>query len=386
MLRFILVLGGLLLKINLFSQQIITGRTTGVLPYLEYGLGADRLGGAKMTYLDTNILIRVTDSTPVNYKVALAANRHAYLPKKFFRADNSINLKPYYLTGSWMVQGDDKYDYVSVSLDEKLPYKSEQQINPSRIVVDLFGATSNTNWVTQKLTTKEVKNVWHEQIADDVFRLTIELKHAQHWGYTIYYEGKRLTIRIKRQPESLKLKNLKIAIDAGHGGTNNGATGISTKIQEKEYTLLFAKQLEKALLRQKATVFMTRDKDTTLSMEERMLMIKKEDPDFLISIHLNSSGKETVKGVSTYYRYIGYRPLTQYILAEMLKLGLDNFGNIGSFNFSLNGPTDYPNCLVEVAFLSNKEDEQRILSPAFHKNVATQITKGIKKWLRSLMR
>lgn len=386
MLRYLFVFAVLLLKINLFSQQIIVGRTTGNLPYLEYGLGADRLGGAKMTYLDTNILIRVTDSTPVNYKVALSANRHAYLPKKFFDADNSIQLKPYYLTGSWMVQGDAKYDYVSVSLDEKLPYKSEQQIDPSRIVVDIFGATSNTNWITQKTSAREVKNVWHEQIEDDVFRLTIELKHAQHWGYTIYYEGKRLTIRIKRQPESLKLKNLKIAIDAGHGGTNKGATGISTKIQEKEYTLLFAKQLEKALLRQKATVFMTREKDTSLSMEERILMLKKEDPDFLISIHLNSSGKETVKGVSTYYRYIGYRPLTQFILAEMLKLGLENFGNIGSFNFSLNGPTDYPNCLVEVAFLSNKDDEQRILSPAFHKNVATQITKGIKKWLRSLVR
>lgn len=386
MLRYLFVFAVLLLKINLFSQQIIVGRTTGNLPYIEYGLGADRLGGAKMTYLDTNILIRVTDSTPVNYKVALSANRHAYLPKKFFDADNSIQLKPYYLTGSWMVQGDAKYDYVSVSLDEKLPYKSEQQIDPSRIVVDIFGATSNTNWITQKTSAREVKNVWHEQIEDDVFRLTIELKHAQHWGYTIYYEGKRLTIRIKRQPESLKLKNLKIAIDAGHGGTNKGATGISTKIQEKEYTLLFAKQLEKALLRQKATVFMTREKDTSLSMEERILMLKKEDPDFLISIHLNSSGKETVKGVSTYYRYIGYRPLTQFILAEMLKLGLENFGNIGSFNFSLNGPTDYPNCLVEVAFLSNKDDEQRILSPAFHKNVATQITKGIKKWLRSLVR
>lgn len=386
MLRYLFVFAVLLLKINLFSQQIIVGRTTGNLPYLEYGLGADRLGGAKMTYLDTNILIRVTDSTPVNYKVALSANRHAYLPKKFFDADNSIQLKPYYLTGSWMVQGDAKYDYVSVSLDEKLPYKSEQQINPSRIVVDIFGATSNTNWITQKTSAREVKDVWHEQIEDDVFRLTIELKHAQHWGYTIYYEGKRLTIRIKRQPESLKLKNLKIAIDAGHGGTNKGATGISTKIQEKEYTLKFAKQLEKALLRQKATVFMTREKDTSLSMEERILMLKKEDPDFLISIHLNSSGKETVKGVSTYYRYIGYRPLTQFILAEMLKLGLENFGNIGSFNFSLNGPTDYPNCLVEVAFLSNKDDEQRILSPAFHKNVATQITKGIKKWLRSLVR
>ena len=39
----------------------IVGRTNGVLPYLEYGLGSDRLGGAKMTYLDTGILVKVKD-------------------------------------------------------------------------------------------------------------------------------------------------------------------------------------------------------------------------------------------------------------------------------------------------------------------------------------
>jgi N-acetylmuramoyl-L-alanine amidase len=67
----------------------------------------------------------------------------------------------------------------------------------------------------------------------------------------------------------------------------------------------------------------------------------------------------------------------------MVKLGLFEFGNVGSFNFSLSGPTDYPNCLVEVAFLSNKEDEQLILDPSFHKAVAKQITEGIKNWLKA---
>ena len=142
-------------------------------------------------------------------------------------------------------------------------------------------------------------------------------------------------------------------------------------------------ELEKELKLNKAAVFMTREKDTSLSMVERMEMLKKEDPDFLISIHLNSSNKDSIKGVSTYYRYIGFRPLTQYILESMVQLGLNEFGNVGSFNFSLSGPTDYPNCLVEVAFLSNKEDEKLILDPEFHKAVACQIVDGIKKWLKS---
>jgi N-acetylmuramoyl-L-alanine amidase len=68
----------------------------------------------------------------------------------------------------------------------------------------------------------------------------------------------------------------------------------------------------------------------------------------------------------------------------MLQLNLQEFGNIGSFNFSLNGPTDYPNCLVEVAFLSNKEDEKKILDPKFHKQVAQKIVAGIEDFLKEL--
>ena len=66
----------------------------------------------------------------------------------------------------------------------------------------------------------------------------------------------------------------------------------------------------------------------------------------------------------------------------MLELNLNEFGNVGGFNFALSGPTDYPNCLVEVAFLSNKEDEKKILDPEFHKAVAKKIVAGIKDWLK----
>ena len=361
----------------------LAGKTSGVLPYLEYGFGVDRLGGAKMTFLDTGVAITVIDSTTGNYKVQLSKNHQAYLPKINFQKDSTIKIRPYYLTNSWIVNGDSVCDYVMVTLEEKLPYRSMQQINPSRIIIDVFGATGNTNWITQRLTAKEIKNVYHEQLEDDVFRIIIELKHQQHWGYSIYYKDKKLVIKVKRQPSNLSLEHMKVAVDAGHGGDNTGAKGVSTGIQEKKYTLLIAKQLEKALLEKEATVFMTRTKDTAIGMIERTVMIKKEDPDFLISIHLNSSVKDSISGVSTYYRYIGFRPLTQYIQESMLKLGLTDFGNIGSFNFALSGPTDYPNCLVEVAFLSNKSDEQLILDPAFHQSVARQIVAGIKEWLKA---
>ncbi len=367
------------------SRKYFLAKTTGALPFLKYGLGEDRLGGAKMGFLDSNIVLKVVDSFGIDYKVQLSKYHSAWIDKQSVQRLTGKQPAPYYLTGSWKVSGDDAFDYVSINLEEKLPYRSQQQINPSKIVVDIFGATSNSNWITQLKTVKEIKNVYYDQTEDDVFRVIIELKHAQHWGYSIYYDttGRKLVVRIKRQPAILDIKKLKIAIDAGHGGDNSGASGLASGILEKEYTLKIARQLQVTL--QKAgvqQVFMTRTKDTTLDMPQRIQMLKDYGPDLLISIHLNSAGIDSVKGTSTYHRYIGYRPLTVAILQQMLQLGLKEYGNVGNFNFSLSGPTAYPNCLVEVAFLSNRDDEKKILDPAFHKAVAGKIYLGIKDWLK----
>jgi N-acetylmuramoyl-L-alanine amidase len=366
------------------SQKGFYGRTTGRLPYLNYGLGEDRLGGAKMTFLDSNVLVKVVDSSKGDYKVQLSQAHFAYLPKNAFKTDTAIQLQPFYLTSSWKVWGDSAYDYVTVALPEKLPYRSLQQVAPSRIVVDVFGAVSNTNWITQLKTVKEIRNVWYEQVEDDVFRIFIELKHKQHWGHAISYRANVLQVKVKRQPSSLKLKDLKIAVDAGHGGASAGASGVTSDILEKDYTLRIAKELEAYLKKKGVEVYMTRKHDTDIMMVDRLQMLKEQAPDLLVSVHLNSSGNNTVKGTSTYYRYIGFRPLTEKVLDRMLELGLNNFGNVGAFNFSLSGPTDYPNCLVEVAFLSNEEDEKKILNPKFHKEVAKKITKGIEDWLKNV--
>ena len=361
-------------------------KTVGPFPFLEYGLGDDRLGGAKMTFLDSNIVLKVVDSFGTDYKVQLSQNHNAYIAKSSVQQLPYTAAKSYYLSNNWRVYGDTVCDYVSISLDEKLPYRSMHQINPSRVVVDIFGVTSNTNWITQLNTVKEIKNTWYEQTEDDVLRVFIELRHRQHWGHTIGYDSiaRRLIIRIKRQPAVPDIKKLKIAIDAGHGGDNSGAAGVTSHVLEKEYTLKFAKELQKLFKANKVKTFMTREKDTSLSMIERMQMLQKASPHLLISLHLNSSAYDTVQGASTYYRYIGFRPLSQTILKRMLELRLKEYGNVGSFNFALSGPTDYPNCLVEIAFLSNKQDEKKILDPKFHKAVAKKIYDGIADWLKTL--
>jgi N-acetylmuramoyl-L-alanine amidase len=361
-------------------------RTKGAIAYLEYGLGDDRLGGAKMGYLDSNVVLKVVDSIHSDYKVQLSKNHFAYLPKSSVIAAVDIVPKPYYLSSSIKVYGDDKHDYVVINLDEKLPYKSQQVIQPAGLWIDIYGATSNTNWITQLSTVKEITQTWTEQIEDDVLRVHIRLKNNEHWGHAIYYDSisRKMYVRVKREPVK-DIRKWKIAIDAGHGGTNVGAAGVTSKRYEKEYALLIAKEFQSTLrLAGVKNVVMVRDKDTTLSMEERTVMLRKEDPDLLISIHLNSSSIDTIKGTSTFYRHIGFRNVSKHILQQMLTLGLKEYGNVGNFNFALSGPTEFQNCLVEVAFLSNKEDEKKIMNAAFRKSVANKILEGIRSYAKTL--
>ena len=64
----------------------------------------------------------------------------------------------------------------------------------------------------------------------------------------------------------------------------------------------------------------------------------------------------------------------------MLDLGLKDYGLTGSFNFSLNGPIEFPNALVETAFISNPEEEILLLDPDFQVKIAEQIVKGLKEF------
>ena len=390
--RIVLLLLFICFPILVFTQDSIwLGKTTGKLPFLEYGIGEDRLGGAKMGYLDSNIQLKIIDSFNTDYKVRLSANHTAYIPKEnvvlIRKERNRKIIHNPDLSGSFKVFGDADYDYVMVNLPGSMPYRSFQLIEPSRILVDIFGVTSNTNWISQLKSVKEIKNTWYEQAEDDLFRVFIELKHPQHWGYKIGYDstGKRLVVRVKRQPTVLDIRKLSIAIDAGHGGDNSGATGYSGTALEKDYTLLIAKELEKTLTKAGVKkLMMTRTKDTSLGMLDRAEMVRDFNPDLLLSIHLNSGNSDTAQGVSTYYRYIGFRSLSVAILNQLMSIGLKEYGNTGSFNFALNGPTEFPNTLIEVAFLSNPQDEKKILNPKFRKLVAQKIYLGIMDWLKSL--
>ena len=72
----------LLLAYSASAQDSLwLARTTGPIPFMEYGIGDDRLGGAKMGYLDSNVLVKIVDSFNTDYKVRLSSQHYAYIAK-----------------------------------------------------------------------------------------------------------------------------------------------------------------------------------------------------------------------------------------------------------------------------------------------------------------
>lgn len=362
------------------TSNIILGKTIGRYAYMMYGDGDDRLGGAKMSYLDTGITVPIIGKYNDLYKVALSPNHSAFIPVDHIQIQSANLDYPESLSANINVYPENNYDEVKINLDKKLPYSSTTELDANKLKIKIYGATSNTNWITQLENLQAIKNVYYEQSENNVLTINIDLKTAINWGYDIHYEENNLIVNVNHAPKTNKFKDLVIGIDAGHGGSNLGANGLSG-VLEKDITLQVALLLEKKLKNLGVKTIMTRTTDTSLSMIDRIDYLKSFHPNMVISIHCNSASP-LVKGNSTYYRYIGFRPLSQYIHTEMLQLDLDNYGNIGNFNFGLNGPTQFINALNELAFISNPEEEEKLVDPTFQKKMVDAMTKAIKRFLK----
>ncbi len=377
-------------KVSIMPKELPrVAEVIGRRPYLNAGLGADRLGGAKLGTLQSGIRLIVRGKVGDQYRVKLGDEMEAWLPADFAQLLPIETPFPHSLVGTVTVSGNDKEDVVTVSLNQRLPYLSQQSVNPQAVVVDIYGATSNTNWITQQFSGRGINSVIWNQVAADQYRLTITLKYQQHWGYDISYDNSsamRIVIRrppVISSPDSA-LFGLKIALDAGHGGDNNGAIG-STGVKEKDITFSVIHHLDSLLKSKGAMVVLTRASDVAVPMSSRTENIISSGAYILVSVHANSIGNnsdpELTKGTSAYYRHIGFQPLANIMYGKMLELGLDQFGLVGSFNFTLNAPTQLPNVLVETAFMSNPEDEMLLLDDNFRIRIAAQIVKGLQEFV-----
>ncbi|MDR1452914.1 MAG: N-acetylmuramoyl-L-alanine amidase [Candidatus Margulisbacteria bacterium] len=183
-------------------------------------------------------------------------------------------------------------------------------------------------------------------------------------------------------PQVSVLKGARVAIIAGHGGSDPGA--ISKRgHKEKDLTLAIAKRLQ-ALLREKGAVaLLNREGDEGMSLDKQAQFAESNKADLLVSVHLNSFVNETASGAETFY----YKPVDQALAKavheELLKItGQKDRGLRKSMLHNLNHTT-MPGVLIEPLFMSNPKEEKLVLTPEFQQKLAQGIVSGLERHLEN---
>ena len=200
-------------------------------------------------------------------------------------------------------------------------------------------------------------------------------------------EGKRLVLRLKYPPQynlanEKPLTGLKIAIEAGHGGSGLGAIGLSGLV-EKDINLDLSFRLGDLLKSMGAEILEVRDSDKDMGLIEKRDKAIAFKADLLICIHANAGGRGylSTSGTSTYYNNPLWAPLAENIYNRLLELKLKEFGVVGSFNYTVIRASQMPAILVEQAFMTHAEDEEKLADPEFRQQEAQKIYEGIKDYL-----
>ena len=213
-----------------------------------------------------------------------------------------------------------------------------------------------------------------------------------------------------------------VIIDPGHGGSDPGAIGVGG-LREKDVTLRLSKMLAEKLRLMGFRVVATRDRDTTLSLEERTAIAEASNGDVFISLHANSAPRRSVQGIETYYPDKNHERHSLRVAMRENGISRDQLdelqrtlaklriGEISPYSQRLaslvqgqlagalprrygkiqdlgakKGPfyvlflSNMPAILIEVGFITNKSDAKRLRSADYLDSVATQISTGVERY------
>lgn len=174
----------------------------------------------------------------------------------------------------------------------------------------------------------------------------------------------------------------KVVIDPGHGGKDNGSTGASGEF-EKNFTLSLSKKVEKLLKQEPGIeVFMTRSDDSFISQESRYRpkYANKLNADIYISIHGNTFSDPNVSGTETFYYHKNSRQLAQTLQKHVVEATGFRDRGIKKKNLFVVKDTNMPAALIEVGYLTNPQDESKMLTDDSQSSVATSIVEGILEY------
>jgi len=265
---------------------------------------------------------------------------------------------------------------------------------------------------------KAYYKVWH---LPDPFRLIIDVYPKDVPDLP---PPPKLKTSIIRQ---LGLGIQRVVIDPGHGGKDPGCIGNQYKLQEKKVVLDVSLRLKALLEALGLEVVMTRETDIYLPPETRTVIANQKQADIFISVHANASRNSKLSGVETFYLNLSQDPTVVETAARENATTTKNIGQMRetikkilqntkipeslelaqtiqknlvhtlSQKYSAvrdlgvkGGPfwvligAEVPSVLVEISFLSNSEEEERLRDPQYLERIALGIYQGIIAYKSSL--
>lgn len=319
---------------------------------------------------------------------------------------------------------------------KKPDFKSFSISGPERLVVDFKNSKNFSNF---KLGKSHFFINFRESESDLSTRLVFDAKQkirifrtvSEKIQLSVSDEYYRTTIKIINETVKKKPKKLKpvIVIDAGHGGKDPGAVS-PRKTKEKTITLAYALELKKYLdSKNKYKVYLTRYSDKFIPLSKRVNIARRKDADLFISLHANASRKKDIYGFSIYTLsnkssdkeaeklaqkenkadIIGGVNLnsasgdildilidlsqrdtmnrSSLFAGELIKVmknrGVHILQNTHRFaGFKVLTAPDMASVLIEIGYLTNRPEEQRMKKDFYKKKISKAIVQGIELYFQ----
>jgi N-acetylmuramoyl-L-alanine amidase len=230
-------------------------------------------------------------------------------------------------------------------------------------------------WVDEKYISKEESSRHQTQLATattSIKETNVKTARSLDLHFTVQSKSTNL-----EQNSQKPLQGKTIVLDPGHGGKDDGTTSI-TGTHEKTLTLLTAELVEQKLENAGAKVIITRNNDTYIPLQQRADLSNQNHADAFISFHYNWSNDPSVNGLTDfYYQKLNNLLLASDILNEVVKT--TQLHNVGTRfdDLSVLRNNSQPSTLIELGFLSNKQEDLVVESAAYRDNVAQGVYLGL---------
>ena len=338
-------------------------------------------------------------------------------------------------------------DHIRVVFDTNGPVQHQLFTlqNPERLVIDVPGARAKSTLNTRDVSADLIKGVRAAMHKPDVLRIVLDLKQGvRPRSFTLKPNkqyGHRLVVDLYNKTETAsktvvkktvadkntQLRDLVIAIDAGHGGEDPGAIG-RHGTREKDVVYSIARRLA-ALIKKEPGMqaVLIREGDYYIGLRQRIDKARKLNADLFISIHADGFRDQRARGSSVFVlsnrgatsemaRWVAEKEnlsdlaggvslddkdgllaevlldlsqtatieasleVADNLLGELKGIGKTHKSSVQQAGFVVLKSPDIPSILVETAFISNPQEEKKLRSKQHQQVLARAMLRGIQDY------